>query len=151
MYPLVRELTADGIPVAATCRVLKLHRVHCCRWLACPVGDRELTSAWMANAVFDAHRDDPEFGYRILADEVRSGGHTIADETVWRHCRANGWHSTTVRKTRNAKAAKPTMPAHGDRVCRQFTAAAPNVLWLTDLTEHRTDEGKLYLCAIQDG
>jgi len=31
-----------------------------------------------------------------------------------------------------------------------FTAAAPNQLWLTDLTEHRTDEGKLYVCAIKD-
>ena len=27
---------------------------------------------------------------------------------------------------------------------------APNQLWLTDITEHRTGEGKLYLCAIKD-
>lgn len=33
---------------------------------------------------------------------------------------------------------------------RDFTAAAPNELWITDSTEHRTDEGKLYLCAIKD-
>lgn len=31
-----------------------------------------------------------------------------------------------------------------------FTATAPNQLWPTDLTEHRTDEGKLYLYAIKD-
>src|SRR5690606_2143745 len=31
-----------------------------------------------------------------------------------------------------------------------FTAHAPNQLWLTDITEHHTDEGKLYLCAIKD-
>jgi hypothetical protein len=29
--------------------------------------------------VFDAHRDDPEFGYRLLADEVRQTGHTRCD------------------------------------------------------------------------
>jgi len=29
-------------------------------------------------------------------------------------------------------------------------AERPNELWLTDITEHRTDEGKLYLCAITD-
>jgi transposase InsO family protein len=35
-------------------------------------------------------------------------------------------------------------------VNRDFTAGAPNQLWLADLTEHRTAEGKLYLCAIKD-
>jgi transposase InsO family protein len=39
---------------------------------------------------------------------------------------------------------------HNDLVDRQFCAEAPNEVWLTDITEHRTDEGKLYLCAIKD-
>ena len=34
MYPLVRELAADGIPVAVTCRVLKIARQPYYRWLA---------------------------------------------------------------------------------------------------------------------
>jgi hypothetical protein len=33
---------------------------------------------------------------------------------------------------------------------RDFTAKAPNQLWLTDITEHPTADGKLYLCAIKD-
>lgn len=33
---------------------------------------------------------------------------------------------------------------------RQFSAHAPNQVWLADITEDRTDEGKLYLCAIKD-
>ena len=32
----------------------------------------------------------------------------------------------------------------------QFTATGPNELWLTDISEHWTKEGKLYLCAIKD-
>ena len=39
---------------------------------------------------------------------------------------------------------------HDDLVGRDFTADAPNQLWLADITEHRTGEGKLYLCAIKD-
>ena len=39
---------------------------------------------------------------------------------------------------------------HDDLVQRDFTADAPNQLWLTDITEHPTGEGKLYLCAIKD-
>ncbi|NBM17983.1 DDE-type integrase/transposase/recombinase [Streptomyces sp. GC420] len=33
---------------------------------------------------------------------------------------------------------------------RNFTADGPNRLWLTDITEHATGEGKLYLCAVKD-
>jgi hypothetical protein len=62
VYPLVRELAADGIPVAVTCRVLKLARQPYYRWLACPVTPRELAEAYLADALFDAHADDPEFG-----------------------------------------------------------------------------------------
>ena len=39
---------------------------------------------------------------------------------------------------------------HNDLVDRDFTAAEANVTWLTDITEHPTSEGKLYLCAIKD-
>lgn len=55
MYLLVRELAVDGIPVTVTCRVLKLARQPYYRWLACPVSDRELEQAYLANALFDAH------------------------------------------------------------------------------------------------
>lgn len=39
---------------------------------------------------------------------------------------------------------------HDDLAQRNFTAEQPNQLWLTDITEHHTSEGKLYLCAIKD-
>jgi putative transposase len=65
MYPLVGELAVDRIPVTVTCRVLKIARQPCYRWLKQPVTDRELAEAHLANAIFDAHRDDPEFGYRF--------------------------------------------------------------------------------------
>jgi transposase InsO family protein len=149
MFPLVRELAVDGIPVTVTCRVLKLCRPQYYRWVACPVTDRDLDQAHLANAVFDAHRDDPEFGYRFLADEVRDAGHEVCDRTVWRRCAENGWWSRFGKK-RSGKATKPGTPAHDDLVRRQFSAEALDELWLTDITEHWTDEGKLYLCAIKD-
>ena len=74
MYPLVRELAGDGIPVTVTCRVLKIARQPYYRWLASPVTAADVTAAYRANALFDAHRDDPEFGYRFLLDEARDAG-----------------------------------------------------------------------------
>ena len=93
MYPLVRELALDGIPVTVTCRVLKIARQPYYRWLACPVSDAAWNEALLASAVFDAHRDDPEFGYRFLADEARLAGHDTCDRTAGRICRANAWWS----------------------------------------------------------
>lgn len=148
-YPLVRDLAVDGIPVTVTCRVLKIARQPYYRWLRQPVSDRLLDEAWLANTVFDAHRDDPEFGYRFLADEARHAGHKVCDRTVWRICSQNQWWSA-FGKPKNRKAGKPGAPAHDDLVRRQFTADVPNRLWLSDITEHRTAEGKLYMCAIKD-
>jgi transposase InsO family protein len=41
-------------------------------------------------------------------------------------------------------------PVHDDLIRRDFTATTPNTKWLTDITEHPTGEGKLYLCAVKD-
>src|SRR5690625_6659610 len=86
MYPLVRELAAGGIPVAVTCRVLKIARQPYYRWLANPVTDSEYEQAYRAKALFDAHRDDPEFGYRFLVNEARAAGEPMAQRTAWRIC-----------------------------------------------------------------
>ena len=144
------ELAADGIPVAVTCRVLTIARQLYYRWLAQPVTTAEVTQAYRANALVDAHRDDPEFGYRILADEARIVGQPMADRTAWRICSSNGWWSAFGKRKRRGKGRKVGPPVHDDLVKREFTATGPNRLWLADITEHRTAEGKLYLCAIKD-
>jgi transposase InsO family protein len=149
IYPLVSELAGDGVPVTVTCRVLKLARQPYYRWLAHPVTATDLEQAYLANALFDAHLDDPEFGYRFLADEARDAGFGACERTVWRICSTNGWWSVFGKK-RRSKAGRPGTASHDDLVERRFTAAGPNQLWLTDLTEHWTSEGKLYLCAIKD-
>ena len=150
MYPLVRELAEDGIPVSVTCRVLNIARQPYYRWLNQPISDVALDKAHLANDVFDAHRDDPEFGYRFLADEARDAGHVVCDRTVWKLCSDMGWWSVFGKK-KSRKHSKPGTPAHDDLVKRVFTATRPNELWLTDITEHPTQlEGKLYLCAIKD-
>jgi putative transposase len=148
IYPLVRELATDGIPVVVTCRVLKIARQPYYRWLADPVTDAELDEAYLTNAICDAHRDDPEFGYRFLFHEVRAAGFDVCERTVWRICRDNGWWSAFGK--RRGRKGKPGAPAHDDLVRRDFTADAPNRLWLADITEHPTGDGKLYLCAIKD-
>jgi len=159
MYPLVRELAVGGIPVTVACRVLKIARQPYYRWLAEPVTDAELEEAYRANALFDAHRDDPEFGYRFLVDEAREAGQVMAVRTAWRICSTNGWWSAFGKPKRGKNGKRPGPPVHDDLcavvdkhgvVRHEFKADAPNQLWIGDITEHRTAEGKLYLCAFKD-
>lgn len=143
----MKGLAADGIPVAVTCRVLKLARQPYYRWRANPITDAELLEAYRANALFDAHRDDPEFGNRYLVGEARDAGKSMAERTAWRICSNNRWWSVFGKRKRG-KNGKVGPPVHDDLVGRNFAAAMPNHLWLTDITEHRTGEGKLALRAV---
>ena len=131
------ELAADGIPVTVTCRVLKLSRQPYYRWLAAPVTEAEVTQAYRANALFDAHHDDPEFGDRLLVDEAKEAGEVMCERSAWRICRDNRWWSAFGKK-RGKNGKKPGPPVHDDLVERDFTAGGPNELWLTDITEHKT-------------
>ena len=105
-----------------------------------------MVEAYRANALFDAHKDDPEFGHRLLADEAAEAGEVMADRTAWRIASSNGWWSAFGKK-RGKNGKKPGPPVHDDhctvtdangRVRHQFTADEPNQLWLTDITEHKT-------------
>ena len=145
----MNELAGDGIPVAVSLRVLKLSRQPYYRWRKHQVTEAELVEAYRANALLDAHRDDPEFGYRFLAAEAAEAGEVMCERTAWRICRDNRWWSVFGKK-RGKNGKRPGPPVHDDLVKRDFSADDVNELWLTDITEHWTDEGKLYLCAIKD-
>ncbi len=148
MYPLVLDLAADRIPVAVTCRVLGFSKQAFYKWSAAPVTDRDWADAHLINAAIDVHHDDPEFGYRFIADELAVRGITAGRNRVNRLCTQQRLFS--VHAKRRGTRRKPGPPVHDDLVRRGFTASAPNRLWLTDITEHPTAEGKLYLCAIKD-
>lgn len=115
------------MPVAVTCRVLGFLKEAFCKWKAKPVSDRDYDDAHLLNATMDVHHDDPEFGRLCTLQRLWSD-----------HARRRGRH----------RRLGP--PVHDDLVRREFTADQPNHFWLTDITEHPTGEGKLYLCAVKD-
>ena len=119
MYPLVRELAVDGIPVTVTCRVLKIARQPYYRWLVNPVTTSELVAAYRANALFDAHRDDPEFGYRFLVDEARDAGQVDGGADRVAALLAAGLVVRVRQETRperqEGRSTGPRRPARGHR------------------------------------
>jgi putative transposase len=148
MYPLVCDLAGDGIPVTMTCRVLSFSKQAFYKWKTDPVTNREWDDAHLINAALAIHRDDPAFGYRFIADQLAAGGIAASENRVQRLCSQQGIWSVFAKKTGLSRRTGP--PVHDDLVDREFTSPAPNVTWLTDIAEHPTSEGKLYLCAIKD-
>ena len=148
MFPLVRDLADDGVPVAVTCRVLGFSKQAFFKWRRQPVTDRDWSDAHLINAAIDIHHDDPEFGYRFITDELAEAGIVAGRKRVNRLCTSQRLWSVHSRK--RGLNRRPGPPVHEDLVERQFHAARPDELWLTDITEHPTSEGKLYLAAIKD-
>ena len=148
MFPLVLDLAADHIPIAVTCRVLGFSKQAFYQWRADPVSQRDWDDAHLINAAIDIHHDDPEFGYRFIADELPGRGVKASRNRVSRLCTQQRLWSVHAKK--RGLSRKPGPPVHDDLVERSFTAGATNRLWLTDITEHPTGEGKLYLCAVKD-
>jgi putative transposase len=149
-FPLVRDLAAEGIPVRLTCGMLGFSAQAFYKWRARPVSDRDWADAHVTNSVVDVHADDPEFGYRFIADELERAGQATNERRVWRLCRAQRVWSTTTKKGRRGSGKSPGPAMHDDLVQRNFTAARLDAVWLTDITEHPTVEGKVYLCSIKD-
>ncbi len=83
----------------------------------------------------------------------------MAERTAWRICSNLGRWGAFGKPKRGRNARKPGPPVHDDlcavvddtgRVRHECTADATNQLWLADITEHWTGEGKRYVCAIKD-
>jgi transposase InsO family protein len=118
------------------------------KWRANPCSARDRSDAELVSVMLDVHADDPEFGYRFIADELHRLGHTVSENRVHRLCQQHRIFSTTVKKGRHGK--QPGPPVHDDLIERDFTAEAANERWVGDITEHWTGEGKLYLCTFKD-
>ena len=148
-YPLVLDLAEDGVAVRLTCGVLGFSAQGYYKWKKSPVCARDLADAHLLNAIVDIHGDDPEFGYRFISDELEAAGHNASENRVHRLCRVHKIWSTTTKKGRQ-RSKVPGPAVSDDLVNRVFSASEPDELWLTDITEHPTAQGKLYCCCVKD-
>jgi transposase InsO family protein len=103
----------------------------------------------LADAIVDIHARSRGYGMlRIRAALEIEQGLIVNKKLVWKIMGQLGIKGIPGPRKgiKNLKNA----PTCEDLVQRQFVARAPNELWLTDITEHRTQEGKLYCCVVLD-
>ena len=126
IYPLVRALAVDGIPVTVVCRMLGFSTQGFNKWRRHPISQRDWDDAHLTNLALDIHRDDPEFGYPFVSDEIADHGVTASERRVWRLCSEQKLWSLHAKKRGLTRKAGP--PVHDELVLRQFTANRLNQL-----------------------
>jgi hypothetical protein len=77
-------------------------------------------------------------------------GLQVTLQRVARLLRDAGIQGLYRRRRHGCTVRDPTAELSGDLVNRQFTVEGPNRLWVTDITEHPTMEGKVYCAAVMD-
>ncbi len=116
-----------------------------------PLSDRAIRDAVMMPVLLVLWKANYSvYGARKLWIAARNAGHGIGRDQVARLMRELGiWGVKRSRRVRTTKR-DDTVARSPDLVERDFTASAPNQLWVTDLTYVATWSGVAYVCFIVD-
>jgi transposase InsO family protein len=148
-FRLVQELAAGGIIAAVACRVLHVSTSGYYEWRDRPPSPRAVADAALTHQIREIHTSSRgTYGVPRVHAELRLGrGVHCGRKRVARLMRAAHLHGIYRRR---GKLRRPLPAVHDDLVRRRFVADAPDRLWLTDITEHPTREGKVYCAAVLD-
>jgi putative transposase len=148
-FRLVAELHSDGVRVRQACYALGVSTSGYYEWKARAPSARSIRQAWLTDLIGQIHSASyGTYGQpRVRAELQRTHGLVIGHNTVMLLMRRAGISGLPLR--RRAKRV-PSQKTVTDLVKRQFTADGPNRLWVTDITEHPTREGKVYCCVVID-
>jgi putative transposase len=144
--------TCTDLPVSICCRVMKVSTSGFYAWQANPITDKELEDAYLSDTIVDIHRmSRRSYGSPRVHAELRLGEDIRCSkkrvERLMAQAGISGIHRRRRRGcTRRDLAVEPA----DDLVNRAFDPVEANQLWVMDVTEHPTEEGKLYVAVVLD-
>jgi transposase InsO family protein len=122
-------MAAQGFPVQVCCRVLEVSESGFYAWRSRPPSSRAICHAWLTDAIHQVHAASRQtYGSRRVHAELTLG---------------------VTGRPKFRRGLRPEATA-ADLVQRQFDRTGPDQLWVTDITEHPTREGKLYCAVVLD-
>jgi putative transposase len=147
---VIASLTGQGFDVQRACLVLGVSVSGYYDWKLRPPSARTLRHAWLAGEIAQVHKDSGgTYGTLRINAELRYGrGIHVGKEQVQLLMKRLGIYG--LPKRRLPRGARINKASSLDLVRRRFTAEGPDRLWMTDITEHPTREGKIYCCAVID-
>jgi putative transposase len=148
-FRLVQELAAGGVRVAVACRMLGVSASGYYEQRGRPPSARAQADQALTVQIREIHTfSRGAYGAPSIYDELRLGRNVRCGRKRVARLMREANLCGVYRRRR--KHARPLPPVHDDLVRRRFVADAPDRLWLTDITEHPTREGKVYLAAVLD-
>jgi putative transposase len=140
-----------AFPVAVLCRVLEVSTSGYYAWAGRPASARARRDAELGASVRAAHEASKgRYGSPRVHAELRANGEKVGRKRVARLMKAANLAGRKRRRFRSTTDSKHAYPIAPNILERDFTAAAPNRAWVTDITAIWTREGWLYLTAILD-
>ncbi len=133
------------------CRVLGVSRAGFYAAQQRPVAPRVTEEARLAVQIAAIHRASRRcYGSPRVHAELRAHGQCISRKRVARLMRGAGLAARRRRAFRVTTQSGHRRPVAPNRLARQFTAPAPNRVWVSDITYLPTVEGWLYLAVVLD-
>lgn len=146
---MIDQLVDAGLPTKACCRVLGVSRPGYYRYRNRPLSRTRMRRQWLTGLIREVHTASRgTYGSRrVHAELTLAMGVKVSQRlvTVLMHDAgvAGLPGPAKVKRLRGVVTA-------GDLVNRKFHRLSPNELWVTDITEHPTREGKVYCCCVLD-
>jgi putative transposase len=142
-------IAAESLPVQVACKVLGAAESGYYEHKKRPPSERSIRHAMLTDLISQVHLESHGIygGRRVHAELTLGRGVVVGHNQVQMLMRRAGLQGITGR--RKWKRIRPDHIAT-DRVERDFARTGPNQLWVTDITEHPTREGKVYCCVILD-
>jgi putative transposase len=151
IYTFIARACTD-LPVSACCRVMRVSTSGFYAWRANPVRDKDLDDAYLSNTIVDIWTmSRRSYGSPRVHAELRLGLDVRCSrkrvERLMRQAQIVGIHRRRRGGcTRRDLDAQPS----DDLVQRSFDPTEPDRLWVMDVTEHPTGNGKAYLAVVLD-
>jgi putative transposase len=134
------------------CRVLNVSRSGYYEWRDRPISDRDQENELLVKYIEQIHAGSRRtYGSpRVHAELTLGLGLTVNRKRVERLMREAGIQGLYRRRRFFTTVRDPAAEPARDLVNRHFTVDEPDLLWITDITEHPTEEGKIYCAAVMD-
>jgi putative transposase len=148
----VIERCREEFPVRLMCRCLRVSASGYYAWSKRLPSARQQDNERLLGRIRALHEDSRgTLGAGRMQEDLVDEGEVVSLNRVARLMAADGLQGWP-RKKRRGQRAQPGLapPDVRNWLERDFTALEPETKWVTDITEIKTDEGKLYLCIVLD-
>lgn len=137
--------------VTELCRNLEVSTSGYYAWASRPASKRERDDERLRTKIRAAHeRSRRTYGSPRIHAELQEDDEKVSRKRVARLMKEDGISAVQKRRFRRTTDSAHDLPVAIDRVEREFSATAPNQLWVGDITYVWTAEGWAYLAVLLD-